>query len=92
MQKQFIVYVFVVANVTTMLKNKSKSFKFSEDYLYLKKMFDNELTKMLFKQDYKDHVIDVIKNKKSSYMSLYNLFQIELTKLRRYLNDALIKK
>ena len=31
----------------TTLKNKSKSFEFSEDYLYLKKMFDNELAKML---------------------------------------------
>ena len=92
LQKQFIIYVFIVANVTTMLKNKSKSSEFLEDYLYLRKMFDNELTKMLFKQNYENHVIDLIKNKKSSYMSLYNLFQIELTKLRRYLNDVLIKE
>ena len=74
MQKQFIVYVFVVANVITTSKNESKSSEFSEDYLYLKKMFDNELTKMLFEQNYENHVIDLIENKKSSYMSLYNLF------------------
>ena len=92
MQKQFIIYVFVVADVTTTFENKLKSFKFFEDYLYLKKMFDNELMRMLFKQDYENHVIDLIENKKSSYMSLYNLFQIELTELRRYLNDVLIKK
>ena len=92
MQKQFIIYAFVVADVTITLKNESKSFKFFEDYLYLKKMFDNELTKILFEQDYENHAIDLVKNKKSSYMSLYNLFQIELTELRRYLNDALIKK
>ena len=55
-------------------------------------MFDNELTKMLFKQNYENHAINLIENKKSSYMSLYNLSQIELTKLRRYLNDALIKR
>ena len=55
-------------------------------------MFDNELTKMLSEQNYKDHAIDLIKNKKPSYISLYNLFQIELTKLQRYLNDVLIKK
>ena len=73
-------------------KNKLKSSELLEDYLYLKKMFDNELTKMLFEQNYKDHVIDLIKNKEFSYMSLYNLFQIELTKLRRYLNNVLIKK
>ena len=92
LQKQFIVYVFVVASVMTTSKNESKSSELSEDYLYLKKMFDNELTKMLFEQNYKNHVIDLIENKKSSYMSLYNLFQIELTKLRRYLNNALIKE
>ena len=55
-------------------------------------MFDNELTRMLSEQNYKNHVINLVKNKKSSYISLYNLFQIELTKLRRYLNNALIKK
>ena len=32
----------------TMFKNELKSFEFSEDYLYLNKMFNNELTKMLF--------------------------------------------
>ena len=92
LQKQFIIYVFVVANVTITFKNKSKLFEFFEDYLYLKKMFDNELTKILSEQNYKNYVIDLIKNKKSSYMLLYNLFQIELAKLRRYLNNALIKK
>ena len=75
-----------------MFENKLKSSEFFENYLYLKKMFDNELTKMLFKQNYENHVIDLIKNKESLYMSLYNLFQIELTKLRRYLNNVLIKK
>ena len=74
LQKQFIIYVFVVASVTTTLKNELKSFEFSENYLYLKKMFDNELTRMLFEQNYENHAIDLIKNKESSYMSLYNLF------------------
>ena len=44
-------------------------------------MFDNELTKMLFEQNYENYIIDLIENKKSLYMSLYNLSQIELTKL-----------
>ena len=92
MQKQFIVYILVVANVMTMFKNKLKSSELLEDYLYLKKMFDNELTEMLSEQNYENHAIDLVENKKLSYMSLYNLFQIKLTKLRRYLNDALIKK
>ena len=74
MQKQFIVYIFIVANVTTTFENKLKLFELFEDYLYLKKMFDNELTKMLFEQNYENHVIDLIENKKPSYMLLYNLF------------------
>ena len=74
MQEQFIVYIFIVANVTTTFKNKLKSFEFSENYLYLKKIFDNELTEMLFEQNYENHVIDLVKNKKSLYMLLYNLF------------------
>ena len=57
-----------------MFENESKSSELSEDYLYLKKMFDNKLTRMLSEQNYEDHVIDLIENKKSSYMSLYNLF------------------
>ena len=92
MQKQFIVYVFVVANVTTTSKNELKSSELFEDYLYLKRMFDNELAKILFEQNYKNYAINLIKNKKFSYMLLYNLFQIELTKLRHYLNDILIKE
>ena len=55
-------------------------------------MFDNKLAKMLSEQNYENHVINLIEKKKSSYMSLYNLFQIELTELRRYLNNVLIKK
>ena len=55
-------------------ENKLKSFELSEEYLYLKKMFDNELTRMLFEQNYKNHAIDLIKNKKLSYILLYNLF------------------
>ena len=63
------------------------SFELSENYLYLKKMFDNKLTKMLPEQNYKNYVINLIKNKKFSYILLYNLFQIKLTKFRRYLNN-----
>ena len=57
-----------------MFKNILKLSEFSEDYLYLKKIFDNELAKMLFKQNYENHIINLIKNKKPSYILLYNLF------------------
>ena len=53
---------------------KFKSFEISKNYLYLKKLFDNEKAKVVFEQNQKDHVIDLIKNTNSSYISLYNLF------------------
>ena len=57
-----------------MSKNESKSFNILENYLYLKKTFDNDLTEVLSEQDYNDNVIDLAENRKSSYISLYNLF------------------
>ena len=57
-----------------MSKNESKSFNLSEDYLYLKNVFDNDLTEVLSEQNYDDHALDLTENKKFSYMSLYNLF------------------
>ena len=47
---------------------------------------------MLFEQHDEGHAIDLIKNKKSSFMFLYNLAQNELAKLRRYIDDVLIKE
>ena len=57
-----------------------------------KKFFDNEKIEMLFKQHDEDHVIDLMKDKESSFIFLYNLTQNELTKFRRYFNHVLIKK
>ena len=57
-----------------------------------KKLFDNEKIEMLFEQHDKNHVIDLMKDKKSLFMLLYNLTQNELTKLRRYINNVLTKE
>ena len=57
-----------------------------------KELFDNEKIEMLFEQHDENHVINLIKNKKSSFMFLYNLAQNQSTKLRRYFNDILTKK
>ena len=57
-----------------------------------KKLFDNEKIEMLFKQHDENHVIDLMKDKKSSFIFLYNLTQNELTKLRQYFNNVLTKK
>ena len=91
MQRQVIIYAFIIANVVTS-KNEAKSSDIFENYLYLKNVFDNDLTEVLSEQDYDDHAIDLANNKKLSYMSLYNLSQKKLAELRRYLNDILTKK
>ena len=57
-----------------------------------KKFFDNKKIEMLSEQHDENHVIDLIKNKKSSFMFLYNLTQNELTKLQQYFNDVLTKE
>ena len=57
-----------------------------------KELFNNEKIEMLFKQHDDNHVIDLIKNKESSFMLLYNLAQNELTKFRRYLDNVLTKE
>ena len=57
-----------------------------------KKLFDNKKIEMLFEQYDENHVIDLMKDKKSLFMFLYNLTQNELTKLRQYFDNVLIKE
>ena len=64
-----------------MTTEKIKSFEISENYLNLRKLFDNEKTKILSEQNQRNHVIDLMKNTEWSYMSLYNLFQKKMTEL-----------
>ena len=47
MKEQVNIYAFVIVGVN-MTEKKSKSFEISKNYLYLKKLFDNEKTKVLF--------------------------------------------
>ena len=47
-----------------------------------KKFFDNKKIEILSEQHDENHVINLMKNKKLSFMFLYNLAQNELTKLR----------
>ena len=57
-----------------------------------KKFFDNKKIEMLFEQHDEGHAIDLMKDKKSSFMFLYNLTQNELMKFRRYLDNVLTKE
>ena len=57
-----------------------------------KKFFDNEKIEILSEYHNENYVIDLIKDKKSSFMFLYNLTQNKLTKFRQYLDNVLIKE
>ena len=59
---------------------------------HLKKTFDDTKIDILFEQDRENYIIELMKSKKLSFMSLYNLSQTKLTKLRRYIENVLIKK
>ena len=57
-----------------------------------RKFFDNKKIEMLFEQHDEGHAIDLMKDKKSSFMFLYNLTQNELMKFRRYFDNVLTKE
>ena len=78
--------------MTTANKKTNQKLHILKQMKDYKEFFDNKKTEMLFKQHDESHVIDLMKNKKSSFMFLYNLAQNELAKLRRYFNDVLIKE
>ena len=74
LKREIKIYVLVIVDIN-MTTIKFKLFKIlSKNYLYLKKLFDNEKAKILFEQSQKDYVIDLIKNIKLLYISLYSLF------------------
>ena len=75
-----------------MSKDESKSSNIFENYLYLKNVFNNDLTEILSEQDYNDHAIDLTKNQNISFISLYNLSQKKSVKFYCYLNNVLIKR
>ena len=57
-----------------------------------KEFFNSKKIKMLFKQHDESHIINLIKNKKSLFIFLYNLSQNKLTKLCHYFDDVLTKE
>ena len=69
---QVNIYTLVIVDVA-MANEQSKSSEFSKDYLYLKKLFDNEKARILSEQGQENHAINLMKNTDLLYMSLYNL-------------------
>ena len=86
------IFAFVCVDVTATNKKINQKLYILKQMKDYKKFFNNEKIEMLFEQHDEDHVIDLMKDKKSSFMFLYNLTQNELTKFQRYFDDALTKE
>ena len=84
-------YVILCVDVTLAKDEEISLFEFSSQLNEYQKLFDKEKTNILLEQDKENHVIDLIKKKKSFFLSLYNIFQTKLAKLRRYLKNVLAK-
>ena len=90
LKRQINIYAFVIVNVN-MITKRFKSSKISKNYWYLKKLFDNEKATVLFEQNHRNYIIDLMKITKPSYILLYNLSQKKLATLWHYLNNVLNK-
>ena len=86
------IFAFVCVDVTTTNNKINQKLHILKQMKNYKKLFDNKKIEMLFEQHDENHVINLMKNKKSSFIFLYNLAQNELAKFRRYLNNVLTKK
>ena len=88
---QHIVYTLICVDVNKSTQKNFTILKISKKVKNFEKQFDDKKTDILLKQKNNYYTIDLIENKKSSFMTLYNLFQTKLTELRRYLKNVLIK-
>ena len=83
------IFAFICASVVSTNEKINHELCVSKQIKNYKKLFDNEKIEMLFKQHDENHVIDLIKSKKLSFMLLYNLSQNELTKFRCYFKTTI---
>ena len=67
------IFVFVCVGVTATNKKINQKLHILKQMKNYKKFFDNEKIEMLFKQHDENHVINLMKDKKSLFMLLYNL-------------------
>ena len=73
-QKKSIVFVLICANVDELTQNNIQILKISKQIKNFKSTFNDKIIEILFNDKNVHYVIDLIKNKKSSLMFLYNLF------------------
>ncbi len=106
LQDEFMMYIFIMINVVeeliiehqvkvmnNVMNHIINVFKTQTLLIELKEYKDvfliKNVDKLLLHENY-DHAIEI--TAKSSYESLYNLLNTELTILRQYLNDVLAKE
>ncbi len=78
------------ADVTSMRQNKSK-LEISHQVKKFENQFNDDKIDILSELNSENYAIDFMNEKELSFMFLYNLSQTELTKLQRYIENALIK-
>ena len=91
MKDEQIVFALICVDVATQTQLDFKVFEIFEQIKNFESQFDDKKTEILFENMSNFHAIDLIKNQQLFFMTLYNLFQKKLTKLRRYLKNVLIK-
>ena len=92
MINQHAVYALICVDINKSTQKDFTILKILKKIKNFEEQFDDKKVDILFEQKNNYYAIDLIENKKLSFMTLYNLFQTKLTKLRRYLKNALIKK
>jgi len=89
--KYSTVYTIVCTDITKTSDKKSVESEIFKKLKNLKDICNNKLTEILSELRKKNYIIEFQNDKKLSFMSLYNFLQNELTILRQYLDNTLIK-
>lgn len=86
------VFAIMCAAISRGEQENGRDPELSQELLKYNDVFSNNManTLLIFKEG--DHAIEIEEGKSSPYKPLYNLSQTELSKLRRYLENALHKR
>ena len=90
-QKKFVVFVLICANVNKLTSNQFQILKIFKQIKNFESIFDDKMIEILIDDKDVHHAINLIKKNRRSYFCTI-CFKKKLTKLRRYIENVLIKK
>ena len=91
MINQYVIYTLICVDIDKSTQKDFMILKILKKVKNFDNQFDDKKINILFEQKSSYYIINLIESKKLSFITLYNLFQTKLTKLRRYLKNVLIK-